>query len=91
MAKKSEQLMVRVTEEVMADLVEIEKVTGIKAADVARLGLVEVMRRLKAGAPAIEPELAQMVERAREHGVDLIGVLEGAIAKHGQPAEAIAS
>lgn len=91
MAKKTEQLMVRLTEEVMDELERIQETKGIKPADVARMGLVEVMQRLQAGAPAVNPELAQMVAKAEEHGLDLVAIIGDAIAGAAQPQEAKAS
>lgn len=86
--KKTEQLLVRLTEELMKEVEAVEVSTGIKGTEMARMGLVEVVRRLKARAPGVRPELALLLARAEEHGLDLLAVLEEAIAKHAQPVEA---
>ena len=51
--KKTEQLGVRVTPEMCQRIARVEKRCGVKATEMCRLGLVEVLNRLESGMPAV--------------------------------------
>lgn len=76
--------MVRITPATMAKVQAVAAATGQKPATLARMGLIELVNRLAEQAPAMAPEIAQIVAAATARGIDvrqtLVAALENKLA-----------
>lgn len=71
--------MVRITPGIMARVELVAKRSGLKPASLARMGLLEVVDRLSAEAPEMDPEEAKAVAAARARGLNVRQVLTDAL------------
>lgn len=77
--KSSEAIMVRVTPTQMVRVASVAAKSGIKPATMAKMGLLEVIDRLEAQAPGVDPLTAAMIANARARGIDVGAVLTAAL------------
>jgi hypothetical protein len=77
--KNSEAIMVRVTPTIMREVEEAQRLSGLKPATLARMGLLEVVARLRAEAPEVSPDVARAIAVANARGIDVAKVLTDAL------------
>ena len=80
MSKKTEQINAAVTPADYARAKALERTHGIRATEMARIGLLEVMNRVEFGLPVITPAEAQLIAEARALGIDPVAAIRDRLA-----------
>lgn len=80
--KNTEAIMIRISPTLLERVEAVAAKTKLKPAALARMGLIEVVDRLAATTPVIDPALAAAVAAAKARGLDVEQILTAALEAH---------